>query len=138
MHMTATRRPACRCRTCWPAGQSTPATTGRACWASLATPFAMGWPSMPPEGWPPCWRPTSPRGTPVPRAPEVLARLEQALRRREGFASDEARRQWVRRTHGVIAVLSSGRDEHSLCFSSEVAPALVLRHCRQQLLGVRV
>jgi hypothetical protein len=82
--------------------------------------------------------PYVPPGTPVSRAPEGLARLEQALRRREGFASYEARRQWVRRTHGVIAVLSSGRDEHSLCFSSEVAPALVLRHCRQQLLGVRV
>jgi hypothetical protein len=82
--------------------------------------------------------PYVPPGTPVSRAPEGLARLKQALHRPAGCASDEARRQWVRRTHGVIAVLSSGRDEHSRCFSSEVAPALVLRHCRQQLLGVRV
>jgi transposase len=34
-------------------------------------------------------------------APAVLASLEQALRRPEGFASYEALRQWVRRTHGV-------------------------------------
>jgi hypothetical protein len=31
----------------------------------------------------------------------VLASLEQALRRPEGFASYEALRQWVRQTHGV-------------------------------------
>jgi hypothetical protein len=31
----------------------------------------------------------------------VLASLEQALSRPEGFASYEALRQWVRRTHGV-------------------------------------
>jgi hypothetical protein len=31
----------------------------------------------------------------------VLAGLEQALRRPEGFASHEALRQWVWRTHGV-------------------------------------
>ena len=42
-----------------------------------------------------------PAGTPVALAPEVLASLEQALRRSEGVASDEARRQWVWRTHGV-------------------------------------
>ena len=42
-----------------------------------------------------------PPGKPVSLAPEVLASLEQALRRPEGFASDEALRQWVRRTHGV-------------------------------------
>ncbi len=42
-----------------------------------------------------------PRGKPVSLAPEVLASLEQALRRPEGFASYEALRQWVRRTHGV-------------------------------------
>jgi putative transposase len=42
-----------------------------------------------------------PPGTPVSLAPEVLASLEQALRRPEGFASYEALRQWGRRTHGV-------------------------------------
>jgi transposase len=42
-----------------------------------------------------------PPGKPVSLAPEVLASLEQALRRPEGFASYEALRQWVRRTHGV-------------------------------------
>jgi hypothetical protein len=42
-----------------------------------------------------------PRGTPVSLAPAVLASLEQALRRPEGFASYEALRPWVRRTHGV-------------------------------------
>jgi hypothetical protein len=43
----------------------------------------------------------SPAGTPVSLAPAVLASLEQALRRPEGFASYEALRQWVRHTHGV-------------------------------------
>ena len=43
----------------------------------------------------------APPGKPVSLAPEVLASLEQALRRPEGFASYEALRQWVRRTHGV-------------------------------------
>jgi transposase len=42
-----------------------------------------------------------PRGKPVSLAPAVLASLEQALRRPEGFASYEELRQWVRRTHGV-------------------------------------
>jgi transposase len=42
-----------------------------------------------------------PPGKPVSLAPAVLASLEQALRRPEGFASYEALRQWVRRTHGV-------------------------------------
>jgi|Tabmets5t2r1_1033131.scaffolds.fasta_scaffold39816_1 transposase len=42
-----------------------------------------------------------PAGKPVSLAPEVLASLEQALRRPEGFASYEALRQWVRQTHGV-------------------------------------
>jgi transposase len=42
-----------------------------------------------------------PAGKPVSLAPEVLASLEQALHRPEGFASYEALRQWVRRTHGV-------------------------------------
>jgi transposase len=42
-----------------------------------------------------------PTGKPVSLAPEVLASLEQALHRAEGFASYEALRQWVRRTHGV-------------------------------------
>jgi transposase len=42
-----------------------------------------------------------PPGKPVSLAPEVLASLEQALRRPAGFASYEALRQWVRRTHGV-------------------------------------
>jgi transposase len=42
-----------------------------------------------------------PPGKPVSLAPDVLASLEQALHRPEGFASYEALRQWVRRTHGV-------------------------------------
>jgi transposase len=42
-----------------------------------------------------------PAGKPVSLAPAVLASLEQALRRPHGFSSYEARRQWVRRAHGV-------------------------------------
>jgi transposase len=42
----------------------------------------------------------TPPGTPVSLAPAVLASLEQALHRPEGFASYEELRQWVRRTHG--------------------------------------
>jgi transposase len=42
-----------------------------------------------------------PAGKPVSLAPAVLADLEHALRRSEGFASYEALRQWVRQTHGV-------------------------------------
>ena len=42
-----------------------------------------------------------PTGKPVSLAPEVLASLENALHRPEGFASYEALRQWVRQTHGV-------------------------------------
>jgi transposase len=42
-----------------------------------------------------------PAGKPVSLAPAVLAGLEQALHGREGFASYEALRQWVRQTHGV-------------------------------------
>jgi transposase len=42
-----------------------------------------------------------PAGKPISLAPEVLASLEDALRRPEGFASYEAQRQWVRQTHGV-------------------------------------
>jgi transposase len=42
-----------------------------------------------------------PPGKPVSLAPEVLASLEQALHRPEGFASYEALRPWVRQTHGV-------------------------------------
>jgi hypothetical protein len=45
--------------------------------------------------------PYTPAGQPVSRAPAVLASLEQALRRPEGFASYEALRPWVRQTHGV-------------------------------------
>ena len=40
-------------------------------------------------------------GTPVSLAPAVLTGLEQTLRRPEGFASYEALRPWVQRTHGV-------------------------------------
>jgi transposase len=43
----------------------------------------------------------TPAGKPVSLAPAVLASLEQALHGREGFASYEALRQWVRQTHGV-------------------------------------
>jgi transposase len=42
-----------------------------------------------------------PAGKAVSLAPAVLASLEHALRRSEGFASYEALRQWVRRTPGV-------------------------------------
>jgi hypothetical protein len=42
-----------------------------------------------------------PAGKPVSLAPAVLASLEQALHRPDGFASYEALRQWVRQTHGV-------------------------------------
>lgn len=42
-----------------------------------------------------------PAGKPVSLAPAVLASLEQALRGPAGFAAYAARRQWVRRTHGV-------------------------------------
>jgi transposase len=42
-----------------------------------------------------------PAGKPVSLAPAVLASLEQALHRPEGFASYEALRQWVWRTHSV-------------------------------------
>lgn len=42
-----------------------------------------------------------PAGKPVSLAPAVLASLEEAIHRPEGFASYEALRQWVRQTHGV-------------------------------------
>ena len=42
-----------------------------------------------------------PAGKPVSLAPGVLASLEQALRRPEGVASDEALRQGRRQTQGV-------------------------------------
>jgi hypothetical protein len=42
-----------------------------------------------------------PTGTPVSRAPAVLASLEHALHRPEGLASDAALRPWRRQTHGV-------------------------------------
>jgi transposase len=42
-----------------------------------------------------------PPGKPLSLAPTVLASLEEALRRPEGFASYEALRQWVRQMHGV-------------------------------------
>jgi transposase len=42
-----------------------------------------------------------PAGKPLSLAPAVLASLEQALHRPEGFASYAALRQWVRQTHGV-------------------------------------
>jgi transposase len=42
-----------------------------------------------------------PAGKPVSLAPAVLASLDQALQRPEGFASYEALRRWVRQTHGV-------------------------------------
>jgi transposase len=42
-----------------------------------------------------------PAGKPVSLAPAVLASLEEAIHRPEGFASYEALRQWVRRTPGV-------------------------------------
>ena len=46
-------------------GQSPrPARTWRTCWASIATPSAAGWPSMPLGAWTPCWRPMSPPANP--------------------------------------------------------------------------
>lgn len=45
--------------------------------------------------------PSIPPGKPVSLAPAVLASLEQALRRPEGFASYEALRPWVRQTPGL-------------------------------------
>jgi transposase len=42
-----------------------------------------------------------PAGKPGSPAPAVLTRIEQALRRPEGFASYEALRQWVAPTHHV-------------------------------------
>jgi hypothetical protein len=47
------------------------------------------------------WATYVPAGQSVSLAPAVLASLEEALHRPEGFASYEALRQWVRRTHGV-------------------------------------
>jgi putative transposase len=45
--------------------------------------------------------PDVPPGNPVSLAQAVRARLEQGLRRPEGFASYAALRQWVAQTHGV-------------------------------------
>jgi hypothetical protein len=42
-----------------------------------------------------------PAGNPVSLSPTVLTSLAQALRRPEGFASSEARREWGRRRPGV-------------------------------------
>ena len=42
-----------------------------------------------------------PAGKPISLVPGVLASLEQALYRPDGFASSEALRQWGRQTHGV-------------------------------------
>jgi transposase len=42
-----------------------------------------------------------PAGKPTSFTPAVLASLEEALHRPEGFASYAALRQWVQRTHGV-------------------------------------
>ncbi len=42
-----------------------------------------------------------PAGKPPSLAPEVLASIEQALHRAEGFRSYEELRQWVERTHQV-------------------------------------
>ena len=41
-----------------------------------------------------------PAGVPVSLTPAVLASLEQALQRPDGFASHEALCPWRRRTHG--------------------------------------
>jgi transposase len=42
-----------------------------------------------------------PAGKPISLSPEVLAAIEQALQEPAGFASYEALRQWVQRTHHV-------------------------------------
>jgi hypothetical protein len=65
-----------------------------------------------------------PVGKPVSLAPAVLASLEQALHRAEGFASDEALRRWVRQTHGVEV------KYHTLY-------TLVRTHCKTRLKGAR-
>ena len=66
----------------------------RVCWGSTATPSVAG-------GVDALLATYIPPGKPVSLTPAVLASLEQALRRPEGFASYEALRQWVRQTHGV-------------------------------------
>ena len=40
-----------------------------------------------------------PIGKPLSLAPDVLAAIERALQQREGFASYQALRQWVKQTH---------------------------------------
>src|SRR3712207_158692 len=55
----------------------------------------------------------SPLGKPVSLAPAVLASLERALHRPEGFASYEALRQWVRRAHGVEVKYKTRSEEHT-------------------------
>jgi transposase len=42
-----------------------------------------------------------PAGKPLSVSPEVLASLEQALRRPAGFASYQALRVWLRQTHEI-------------------------------------
>ena len=43
----------------------------------------------------------TPLGNPPALAPDLLASIEQALRKPTGFGSSEALRQWVERTHHV-------------------------------------
>jgi transposase len=100
VNMTATRSCACRCSTCWRVGRPTRQevahlvgvhrhTIGR--WLALYA--ARGLHAL--------LETYIPAGKPVSLAPAVLASLEDAIHRPEGFASYAARRQWVRRTHGV-------------------------------------
>jgi hypothetical protein len=53
------------------------------------------------EGLHALWALYVPAGKRPSLPPEVLASLEQAFHRPEGYASDEERRRWGRRGHGV-------------------------------------
>jgi hypothetical protein len=89
VNLMAIRSPASRCSIWWPVGKPKPARTWRICWGCTAIPSAA------------LLAIYVPAGKPLSLAPAVLASLEQALRRPEGFASYAALRQWVRQTHGV-------------------------------------
>jgi hypothetical protein len=91
MPMTAIRSPACRGDTCWPAGTPTTARRWPPASGGLATRAAAGWPSMPPAGWPPGWRPLAlpaPLGRSRPRCAPAWSRPSAARkaspRRRRG------------------------------------------------------
>ena len=86
-----------------PAGASaSPQAPGRGPAAGGPSPYIGRWlASYAAGGLPALLATYVPAGKAVSLAPAILASLEEALRRPEGFASSEALRQWVRRTHGV-------------------------------------